>query len=183
MLLVCAKYTASEKNAIERMHLPASMRQGSRAWPHPVCHCLITLIRQRLHRNWGRRKGWSGWGWARWKRKDMRRTVCPKKGKQEVRVRTSAKQKMPSINFNHPFPRRRIPTVSPRGKRDPLPLLFIQECGTSWQAGFSLTAHSWEFPLWLFLSVTLVWGCLCVCFNCITSVISQAGLTQNEREC
>lgn len=51
-----------------------------------------------------------------------------------------------------------IPAVS-LGERDPLPLLFIQECGTSWQAGFSLTVHSWEFPLWLFLSISLVSMC------------------------
>ena len=54
-----------------------------------------------------------------------------------------------------PFPLRH------KEERDPLPLLFIQECGTSWQAGFSLTVHSWEFPLWLFLSTSPV--CIYAC--------------------
>lgn len=62
-------------------------------------------------------------------------------------------------------------------ERDPLPLLFIQECGTSWQAGFSLTVHSWEFPLWLFLLTPPVL-CVCVCFYSIICIIRRPGLTQ-----
>lgn len=64
--------------------------------------------------------------------------------------------------------------------RDPLPLLFILECGTSWQASFSLTVHSWVSPVALSLNLSRV--CVSGCVHTLLSVLYQLGLTQASRQ-
>lgn len=103
MLLLCAKYSASEKckNATERKDLRTFMSQCSRAWPHPVGRCLIRVIRQPLCRNRGRRNVEVDVdGAGRGGKEKTRQAVCPKKWKWEVWVRTLAKPEMGFYQFS-----------------------------------------------------------------------------------
>lgn len=121
------------RNATECMYLGASMSQCVSARdPHPIADRTVAVDSGFAATEADTPVKVGGAGRGR-ERKGMRRKSLSKEtGTREFEprpIRTWLSYQFPSSC--NPFPRRRIPAVSPRDERDPLPLLFIQECGTS----------------------------------------------------